>query len=161
DTTTATGSSPPGRGRRRRSRRAGHRRKTTLVRTPPSWTCCSVTWTPARGRRQAVMTGGGQWNSPPASTSRPAPASRSDARTSSREPRSSTLWPRIQEEDSMPRRYAVIGLGHRAQLYVDALLGDWRDAGELVAFCDVNRTRMEYYNDRAEAAGFARVPCYH
>jgi predicted dehydrogenase len=61
----------------------------------------------------------------------------------------------------MPRRYAVIGLGHRAQLYVDALLGDWRDAGQLVAFCDVNRTRMEFHNDRVEAAGYARVPCYH
>jgi predicted dehydrogenase len=60
----------------------------------------------------------------------------------------------------MSRRYAVIGLGHRAQLYVDALLGDWRDAGQLVAFCDVNRARMEFHNDRVEAAGFPRVPCY-
>jgi hypothetical protein len=57
------------------------------------------------------------------------------------------------------RRYAIIGLGHRSQMYIDALLGDWRDAGQLVAFCDVNRTRMEYYNDRGEAAGYARVPC--
>lgn len=61
----------------------------------------------------------------------------------------------------MSRRYAVIGLGHRSQLYVDALLGDWRDAGRLVAFCDPNRTRMAFHNDRVEAAGLERVPCYH
>ncbi|GHF57170.1 Gfo/Idh/MocA family protein [Streptomyces thermodiastaticus] len=58
------------------------------------------------------------------------------------------------------RRHAVIGLGHRAQLYVDALLGDWSDTGRLVAFCDTNRTRMAYYADRARAAGHPGVPCY-
>ncbi|MFC4057644.1 Gfo/Idh/MocA family protein [Planomonospora corallina] len=42
-------------------------------------------------------------------------------------------------------RYAFVGLGHRAQMYVDALLGDWRDTGEIVALCDTNRTRMDYY----------------
>ncbi|GAA1918723.1 Gfo/Idh/MocA family oxidoreductase [Streptomyces sodiiphilus] len=60
----------------------------------------------------------------------------------------------------MTRRYAFVGLGHRAQMYVDALLGDWSDAGEIVALCDVNRTRMDYYNDRIAAAGRERVPCH-
>lgn len=45
-------------------------------------------------------------------------------------------------------RYAFVGLGHRAQMYVDALLGEWRDAGTIVALCDVNRTRMDYYAER-------------
>ncbi|GII77071.1 dehydrogenase [Sphaerisporangium rufum] len=45
-------------------------------------------------------------------------------------------------------RYGFVGLGHRAQLYVDALLGGWRDAGEIVALCDVNRTRMDYHAER-------------
>ncbi|GAA3121679.1 Gfo/Idh/MocA family oxidoreductase [Planomonospora alba] len=45
-------------------------------------------------------------------------------------------------------RYAFVGLGHRAQMYVDALLGDWRDTGEIVALCDTNRTRMDYYAER-------------
>ncbi|MFI6918994.1 Gfo/Idh/MocA family protein [Nonomuraea spiralis] len=53
-------------------------------------------------------------------------------------------------------RYAFVGLGHRAQLYVDALLGDWRDAGTVVALCDTNRTRMDYY---AERIGHP-VPCF-
>lgn len=53
-------------------------------------------------------------------------------------------------------RYAFVGLGHRAQMYVDALLGEWSDAGEIVAFCDVNRTRMGFYADRIGRD----VPCF-
>ncbi|MQS05917.1 Gfo/Idh/MocA family protein [Streptomyces alkaliphilus] len=60
----------------------------------------------------------------------------------------------------MNRRYAFVGLGHRAQMYVDALLEDWSDTGEIVALCDTNRTRMEYYNDRIAAAGRDRVPTF-
>ncbi|MET9828017.1 Gfo/Idh/MocA family oxidoreductase [Streptomyces sp. NPDC006385] len=58
------------------------------------------------------------------------------------------------------RRYAVVGLGHRAQLYVDALLGDWSDTGEIVALCDTNRTRMDFYNQRIAATGRGLVPCF-
>nr|BFE82453.1 hypothetical protein GCM10020093_050540 [Planobispora longispora] len=45
-------------------------------------------------------------------------------------------------------RYAFVGLGHRAQMYVDALLGDWRDTGTIVALCDTNKTRMDFYAER-------------
>ncbi|MBO3750047.1 Gfo/Idh/MocA family oxidoreductase [Streptosporangiaceae bacterium NEAU-GS5] len=53
-------------------------------------------------------------------------------------------------------KYAFVGLGHRAQMYVDALLGEWRDAGAIVALCDPNRTRMAYYAERIGAG----VPCF-
>ncbi|MGJ6964855.1 Gfo/Idh/MocA family protein [Streptosporangium sp. G11] len=53
-------------------------------------------------------------------------------------------------------RYAFVGLGHRAQLYIDALLGEWSDTGEIVALCDVNRTRLGYYLDRIGRD----VPCF-
>ncbi|GIH95124.1 Gfo/Idh/MocA family protein [Planobispora siamensis] len=53
-------------------------------------------------------------------------------------------------------RYAFVGLGHRAQMYVDALLGDWRDTGTVVALCDTNRTRMDYYVERIGQD----VPCF-
>jgi predicted dehydrogenase len=53
-------------------------------------------------------------------------------------------------------KYALVGLGHRAQMYVGALLGEWRDAGTIVALCDTNRTRMDYY---AERIGH-EVPCF-
>ena len=48
----------------------------------------------------------------------------------------------------MSTRYAFVGLGHRVRMYVDALLGDWRDTGTIVGLCDTNRTRMDYYAER-------------
>ncbi len=60
----------------------------------------------------------------------------------------------------MTRRYAVVGLGHRAQMYVDALLGDFSDTGEIVALCDPNRTRMDYYNERITASGRPPAACF-
>ncbi|MDR7276265.1 Gfo/Idh/MocA family protein [Catenuloplanes atrovinosus] len=56
----------------------------------------------------------------------------------------------------MTRRYAIAGLGHRAQMYVDALLGDWSDTGTIAAFLDTNRTRMDYHNSRLPSP----VPTY-
>ncbi|SNR93569.1 Oxidoreductase family, NAD-binding Rossmann fold [Streptosporangium subroseum] len=53
-------------------------------------------------------------------------------------------------------RYAFVGLGHRVQLYIDALLGEWSDTGEIVALCDVNRTRLGYYLDRIGRD----IPCF-
>src|SRR5687767_5521156 len=53
-------------------------------------------------------------------------------------------------------RYAFVGLGHRAQMYVDALLGEWSDTGEIAALCDVNRTRLGYYLDLIGRD----VPCF-
>ncbi|MEV0824029.1 Gfo/Idh/MocA family protein [Nonomuraea rubra] len=53
-------------------------------------------------------------------------------------------------------RYAFVGLGHRAQMYVDALLGEWHDTGTIVALCDTNRTRMDYYVERIGR----QVPCF-
>ncbi|MFB4263125.1 Gfo/Idh/MocA family protein [Nonomuraea sp. GTA35] len=50
------------------------------------------------------------------------------------------------------RRYAFVGTGSRAQMYLSALLGPFADAGRPVAFCDTNEVRMAYY-DR-----FVRLP---
>jgi len=60
------------------------------------------------------------------------------------------------------RRYALVGTGHRAQLYADALLGGHADVGELVALCDPNPTRMAYHQRRHRAArpGAADLPQY-
>ncbi|MER6944793.1 Gfo/Idh/MocA family oxidoreductase [Nonomuraea sp. NPDC000554] len=57
----------------------------------------------------------------------------------------------------MSTRYAFVGLGHRAQMYVDALLGDWQDTGTIVGLCDVNQTRMDYYAERIGG----EVPRFH
>jgi predicted dehydrogenase len=44
------------------------------------------------------------------------------------------------------RRYAFVGLGHRAGNYFGALLGDYGDAGTPVALCDTNPARMALYS---------------
>ncbi|WP_222195567.1 Gfo/Idh/MocA family oxidoreductase [Modestobacter italicus] len=61
-----------------------------------------------------------------------------------------------------PRRYAIVGTGHRAEMYVAALLGTHADVGRLVALCDPNTTRMAYYQRQFAAAhpGAAPLPAY-
>jgi predicted dehydrogenase len=57
-------------------------------------------------------------------------------------------------------RYAIVGTGARAKLYVRALAADHRDRGELVALADVNQTRMDYHNDQLAELGVEPVPTY-
>jgi predicted dehydrogenase len=57
-------------------------------------------------------------------------------------------------------RYAIVGLGSRAQMFVRALVSTHADHAELVAFCDVNRTRMEVHNRAVQEFGQAPVPAY-
>ncbi|MCC2031631.1 Gfo/Idh/MocA family protein [Microbacterium allomyrinae] len=51
------------------------------------------------------------------------------------------------------RRYALIGAGHRAQMYVDAITGPYADDARLIAICEPNPVRAQYYVDRIVAAG--------
>ncbi|GGF43408.1 dehydrogenase [Microbacterium sorbitolivorans] len=52
-------------------------------------------------------------------------------------------------------RYALVGTGHRAEMYVDAITDTYRDIAELVALCDPNAARAAYYVDRMSAKGVA------
>ncbi|MGO2559260.1 Gfo/Idh/MocA family protein [Brachybacterium sp.] len=51
----------------------------------------------------------------------------------------------------MRTRYALIGSGHRAQMYLDAIAGPHADVAELVALLDVNPARREFHRDRVPA----------
>ncbi|WP_422115869.1 Gfo/Idh/MocA family protein [Brachybacterium sp. UNK5269] len=51
----------------------------------------------------------------------------------------------------MPTRYALIGTGHRAQMYLDAIAGPHAADAELVAMLDTNPGRREFHRDRHEA----------
>jgi predicted dehydrogenase len=51
------------------------------------------------------------------------------------------------------RRYAVVGTGARAGLYIRALADRYAADGTIVAWCDPNRTRMNYYDEILAAAG--------
>ncbi len=52
-------------------------------------------------------------------------------------------------------RYALAGAGHRAQMYVDAIIGAHAERAELVAIIEPNPTRAAYYTDLVQTAGFA------
>lgn len=55
------------------------------------------------------------------------------------------------------KRYAVVGTGSRATMFIDALAGVHADAGELVGFCDLSQHRMGWHNARIQN-GFAHPP---
>ena len=44
------------------------------------------------------------------------------------------------------KKYALVGTGGRAGLYISAIGGTWRDNAKMVAFCDTYQTRMNYAN---------------
>ena len=46
----------------------------------------------------------------------------------------------------MAKRYVVVGTGGRSWMYTSALMKDFREYGELTAFCDINQHRMDFNN---------------
>ena len=58
------------------------------------------------------------------------------------------------------KRFAHVGIGGRARMYYNALVDTYRETSELVAFCDINRTRMEYANEFVETKLGYKVPMY-
>ncbi|HAI10389.1 MAG TPA: dehydrogenase [Phycisphaerales bacterium] len=59
------------------------------------------------------------------------------------------------------KRYAVVGLGSRSSMFTRALYTDYAKDNALVAFCDINQTRMDYYNNKyQEEFGIKPVPTY-
>ena len=59
------------------------------------------------------------------------------------------------------KRYAQVGLGGRARMFYKAIAEDFSETSELVALCDINRTRLEYANEVLETEfGYPRLPMY-
>lgn len=62
---------------------------------------------------------------------------------------------------TQPKRYALVGTGARAGMFVDAITTTYRDVAELVAFCDLSQTRMNWYNDLLERErSLQQIPTY-
>jgi len=60
------------------------------------------------------------------------------------------------------KRYAIVGLGGRSRFYYQALAGQYRETSQIVGFCDINYTRMNYANKvLAEKFGYPPVKTYH
>lgn len=46
----------------------------------------------------------------------------------------------------MHKRYAIVGTGSRAGLFIRALSKEYRNKHNLVALCDINKVRMQFHN---------------
>ena len=58
------------------------------------------------------------------------------------------------------KRYAQVGTGGRASFFYEAIAGTYRETSELVAFCDVNPTRMAVANRAIARHGAKPVPTF-
>ena len=58
------------------------------------------------------------------------------------------------------KRYVQVGTGGRARFFYQAVAKDYAETSEIVAFCDVNQTRMDYANEQLQVAGGKKVPTY-
>lgn len=58
-------------------------------------------------------------------------------------------------------RYALVGTGGRAKMFIDAILGPYREHAELVGLCDLSQVRMDWHNRKLTARyGVAPRPTY-
>ena len=60
----------------------------------------------------------------------------------------------------MPERYAIIGTGHRAEMYIDAIATEHADRAELVAWIEPNPARRSYFESRLARLGVAAPVAY-
>ncbi|WEG13497.1 Gfo/Idh/MocA family oxidoreductase [Pullulanibacillus sp. KACC 23026] len=59
------------------------------------------------------------------------------------------------------KTYVLVGTGGRAEFFYGALAKDYRDSSELIGFCDINQTRMDYANHLLEKKyNYKAVPTY-
>ncbi len=59
------------------------------------------------------------------------------------------------------KRYAIVGTGGRADMYIDAITDTFAASSELVGMCDLSQARMDWYNEQiAERVDGAPVPTY-
>ncbi len=60
----------------------------------------------------------------------------------------------------MKKRYALVGTGSRAGMFVNAITQTFEEHAELVAFCDLSQTHMNWYNQQLEQNGHQSLPSY-
>ena len=62
---------------------------------------------------------------------------------------------------SQKKRYAIVGTGSRAGMFVDATSLTYAEVAELVGLCDLSHTRMNWHNGQLGARGLPPVPTFH
>ena len=59
------------------------------------------------------------------------------------------------------KRYALVGTGSRCRMFMDAIMGEYAEYGELVGLCDSSRVRMKYWTDYlAKTYGRRSMPAF-
>ena len=46
------------------------------------------------------------------------------------------------------KRYALVGTGGRAKMFVDAITSTYSETSEMVGLCDLSQTRMDWHNEQ-------------
>jgi len=58
------------------------------------------------------------------------------------------------------KRYALVGAGSRAGMYIEATTGKFSHCAALVGLCDLSHTRMNWHNQGLAARGLPAAPSY-
>ena len=61
---------------------------------------------------------------------------------------------------SQRKRYAIVGTGSRAGLFIKAAAKTFAAHAELVGLCDLSQTRMNWYNRQLQDAGHGSLPTF-
>jgi predicted dehydrogenase len=48
-------------------------------------------------------------------------------------------------------KYVLVGAGLRAQMYLEAIAGEYKDRAEILGLCDTNQSRMNFWNKELQA----------
>jgi len=60
------------------------------------------------------------------------------------------------------KRYALVGTGGRAKMFIDAIVSEYQGSAEMVALSDLSQTRMDWHNEQiAEQFDAAPIATYH
>ena len=59
------------------------------------------------------------------------------------------------------KKYAQVGTGGRAVMFYDAITTSFKDTCDIVGFCDISSTRMNYANSIIQKNGHAPIPVYN
>lgn len=59
------------------------------------------------------------------------------------------------------KRYALVGTGGRAKMFIDAIVGTYQESAVMVGLCDLSQTRMDWHNQQiAEEFDAAPIATY-
>jgi predicted dehydrogenase len=65
-----------------------------------------------------------------------------------------------QSVSAKPKRYAVIGTGGRARMFIEGIAKDHPQQAEIVGLCDLSPTRMDWYHELlTQSYGYDSIPC--